>query len=131
MRILAKLVNLVSPRRAERDMTREIDAHLTLLQDEFERQGMSPEGAQRAARRAYGGIEQTKELHRDARSFVWIEQFFKDLRYAWSNLLRNPGFTDAARSRAGTRAAGSRARGLGTEAAPPARPRRRLLRYRR
>jgi len=93
MRILAKLVNLVSPRRAERDMTREIDAHLTLLQDEFERQGMSPEGAQRAARRAYGGIEQTKELHRDARSFVWIEQFFKDLRYAWSNLLRNPGFT--------------------------------------
>jgi macrolide transport system ATP-binding/permease protein len=74
-------------------MVREIDAHLTLLQDEFERQGMSPEDARRAARRTYGGLEQAKELHRDARSFVWVEQFFKDLRYAWSNLLRNPGFT--------------------------------------
>jgi len=93
MRIVAKLVNLVSPRRAEREMTREIDAHLTLLQDEFERQGMTPEDALRAARRAYGSVAQTKELHREARSFVWIEQFFKDLRYSWSNLLRNPGFT--------------------------------------
>jgi predicted permease len=95
-RTLAKLANLVSPRRSERaehEMSREIDAHLTLLQDEFERQGMVPEDARRAARRAYGGVEQTKELHREARSLVWIEQFFKDLRYAWSNLLRNPGFT--------------------------------------
>jgi len=74
-------------------MTREIESHLALLQDDFERQGMSPEDARRAARSAYGGVEQTKELHREARSFVWIEQFFKDLRYAWSNLLRNPGFT--------------------------------------
>jgi predicted permease len=74
-------------------MTREIDAHLTLLQDEFERQGMHPQEARRAARRAYGGVEQAKELHREVRSFVWIEQFLKDLRYAWSNLLRNPGFT--------------------------------------
>ena len=30
----------MSPRRTERDMAREIGAHLTLLQDEFERQGM-------------------------------------------------------------------------------------------
>jgi hypothetical protein len=44
-RTLAKLANLVSPRRSERaehEMSREIDAHLTLLQDEFERQGMVP-----------------------------------------------------------------------------------------
>ena len=47
----------------------------------------------RAARRAYGGVEQAKELHREARSFMWIEQFVKDVRYGWRNLRRTPGFT--------------------------------------
>jgi hypothetical protein len=92
-RTLAKLVNLVSPRRAEREMSREIGAHLALLQDEFERQGMPRKEAQRAAKRAYGGVEQTKELHREERSFIWIEQFAKDVRYGWRNLRRTPGFT--------------------------------------
>jgi len=92
-RTLAKLANLMSPRRAERDMAHEIDAHLRLLQDEFELQGMSPEDARRAAKRAYGGVEQSKELHREARSFIWIEQLFKDIRYGARNLRRSPGFT--------------------------------------
>jgi putative ABC transport system permease protein len=74
-------------------MSREIEAHLALLQDEFERQGLPPQEAQRAARRAYGGVEQTKELHREARSFTGIEQLFKDIRYGWRNLRRTPGFT--------------------------------------
>ncbi|MBZ5620473.1 MAG: hypothetical protein LAQ69_17365 [Acidobacteriia bacterium] len=54
---------------------------------------MPPEEPALAARRAYGGVELAKELHREARSFVWIEQLLKDVRYGWRNLLRNPGFT--------------------------------------
>jgi putative ABC transport system permease protein len=92
-RFFLRLANLFRGRRADGEMTREIDAHLALLQDEFERQGMPAGEARRAARRAYGGVEQAKELHREARSYVWIEQFFKDLRYSWRNLLRSPGFT--------------------------------------
>jgi len=92
-RFLFRFANLFRGRRADGEMTREIQSHLTLLQDEFEHQGMAPEDARRAARRAYGGVEQTKELHREARSFVWIEQLFKDLRYGWRNLRRSPGFT--------------------------------------
>src|SRR6476661_6856391 len=92
-RTLAKLTNLISPRRAEREMAREIDAHLALLQDEFQNHGMPPKEARLAARRAYGGVEQTKELHREERSFIWIEQIFKDVRYGWRNLRRTPGFT--------------------------------------
>ena len=38
-RFFLRLANLWSG-HAEREMTREIDAHLALLQDEFERQGM-------------------------------------------------------------------------------------------
>ena len=54
---------------------------------------MTPEEARLAAKREYGGVEQVKELHRAERTFVWIEQFLKDIRYGWVNLLRNPGFT--------------------------------------
>src|SRR5580704_3872071 len=92
-RFFLRLANLVRGGKAERELAREIEAHLTLLQEDFERRGLSPEEARRAAKREYGGIEQAKELHRSERSFVWIEQFFKDLRYGWVNLLRNPGFT--------------------------------------
>jgi len=92
-RFFARFANLFRSHRAEREMTREIDAHLALSQEEFEHQGMSPEDARRAAKRAYGGVEQTKELHREARSFVWIEQLFKDIRYSARNLRRSPGFT--------------------------------------
>jgi hypothetical protein len=49
-----------------------------------------------AARRAYGGVEQVKELHREARSLVWIEHLVKDVRYGARNLLRTPGFTAVA-----------------------------------
>ncbi len=78
-------------------MAREIEAHLALLREDFEKRGMPPEQAALAARRAFrthaGGIEQAKELHRETRSFVWIEQCFRDLRYSLANLHRNPGFT--------------------------------------
>ena len=92
-RFLLRLGNLFRRRGAEREMTREIESHLALLQEEFERRGLSVAEAALAARRAYGGVEQAKELHREARSFVGIEQLLKDLRYGWRSLLRNPGFT--------------------------------------
>ncbi len=92
-RFLARLANLVRRGTAEREMAREIASHLALIAEGFERAGMPPREAALAARRAYGGVEQSKELHRDARSFVWIEQLLRDVRYAWCNLWRAPGFT--------------------------------------
>jgi hypothetical protein len=44
-RILARLWNLFHGRRAEAELAREVDAHLVLLADDFERRGMSPEDA--------------------------------------------------------------------------------------
>src|SRR5436309_1599737 len=69
-RFLLRLHNFLRPARTEPDLAREVASHLGLLEDEFVRRGMTPEEARLAAKRAFGGVEQTKELHRDARSFV-------------------------------------------------------------
>jgi putative ABC transport system permease protein len=92
-RIIAQLRNLLANKRAEEELAREVASHLTLLADDFERQGMSREQAQLAARRAYGGVEQAKQAHRDERSLLWIEQTMQDLRYGLRTLSRSPGFT--------------------------------------
>src|SRR5215510_13744665 len=91
-RLFGKVSNLFHRQAAERDLAREIAAHLALLADEFRRQGMTPEEARLAARRAFGGVEQTRELHRDERSFVWLEQAAQDTRHACRSLARSPGF---------------------------------------
>jgi hypothetical protein len=59
--------------KVEAELAREIGAHLTLLKDEYLRQGLTPEDARRAARLAYGGVEQAKQLHRDERAFQGLE----------------------------------------------------------
>jgi hypothetical protein len=79
-RLFSKFGNLFRSGRADRELAREVSAHLTLLEDEFQRRGMSLEEARIEARRAYGGIEQAKQLHREERSILWLEQTFADLR---------------------------------------------------
>ena len=95
-RFFAKLASLFRGRHAENELAREIDSHLALLQEGFAAKGLSAEEAKLAARRAYGGVEQAKELQRQARSFLWIEHLGKDIRYGARNLLRTPGFTSVA-----------------------------------
>jgi macrolide transport system ATP-binding/permease protein len=92
-RMIAKLRNLLRNRPAEEELAREIAAHLALLQDDFQRRGLAPEDAHRTARQAMGGIEQTKQSHRDERSILWLEQTGQDLRHASRTLTRNPAFT--------------------------------------
>ena len=71
-RLFAKLKNLFRRGRAEHELTREVSAHLTLLEDEFQSRGMSLDEARIAARRAYGGVEQaSSSIVRSAPSFGW------------------------------------------------------------
>ena len=75
---------------------RDVLYHLAEATEEYIRQGLSSEDARRAARRSFGGVTQTKELHRDVRSFAWLEELPRDLRYGLRTLRQSPAFTAAA-----------------------------------
>jgi macrolide transport system ATP-binding/permease protein len=92
-RIVAKLLTLWRNKHVEEELAREVASHLVLLEDEFQRRGMTPDEAHTAARQAYGGVEQAKQSHRDERSVLWLEQTIQDLRHACRALARSPGFT--------------------------------------
>src|SRR5262245_56834080 len=91
-RFLHRLLSFFRSTRHDAELTREIDAHLRLLEDNFIVQGMSAEAARVAARRAFGGrVEQTKLRHRDARSFRFLDESWLDARLGARMLIKYPG----------------------------------------
>jgi len=92
-RFLFRLLNTFRPKTADDDLAREIEAHLALLEDEYRRRGLTPDAARLAARRAVGSVAHMKDLHRDSRSFGWLDDAGRDLRHAVRMLTKNPGFT--------------------------------------
>jgi predicted permease len=91
-RFFLRLVNACRPWRAEPDLDRELASHLRLLEDDYQRRGLSPGDAKLAAKRAFGGVEHAKDRHRDARSFVWIDDIRHDVAYTVRTARRSPGF---------------------------------------
>jgi putative ABC transport system permease protein len=91
-----RLLNALFPHPAERELSRELAAHQALLEDEFRRCGMTADEARAAARRSLGSVEHVRDLHRDARSFTWIDDAKRDVRYSARTLARTPTFTAVA-----------------------------------
>jgi hypothetical protein len=63
--LLSRVLGLFRRRSAETQLDDEVRTHLDLLTADYERRGMSPAEARRAARRAFGGVEQMKDAYRD------------------------------------------------------------------
>jgi hypothetical protein len=93
---VAKLRNLVAGRRADADFERELGTHLSFLEEEFQRRGMAPSEARKAAQLACGNLELTRQLHRDARAFLWLTQAGQDVRHALRSMRLSMGFAVAA-----------------------------------
>src|SRR5262245_27174411 len=93
---LFRLRALVRSQQMDRDIDDEISGHLAEAAEEYVQRGLSREEARRAAKRSFGGVDQAKEVYREVRSFMWLEELPRDLRYALRTLRRNPTYTATA-----------------------------------
>jgi putative ABC transport system permease protein len=83
---LARSTSTLHPQRTEREISREITSHLALIEEGLRLQGLSPREAALEARRQFGGVAYTKELHQDERAFRWLLDGGRDLRHAVRSL---------------------------------------------
>jgi predicted permease len=84
--------NLFHKQKADRDLDDEVRAYAQLLSDENKTAGMTPAEAHRRAHIELGGVEQVKESVRVARAGHLLEMFWRDLRLAFRDIRKRPGF---------------------------------------
>jgi putative ABC transport system permease protein len=80
----------------DRDFDEEMAAHLELATNENLKRGMSLEEAGRQALIRFGGTQQTKESHRDARALPGLDALLQDVSYGARMLGKNFSFTGVA-----------------------------------
>lgn len=89
----AKLLSLFKQRAMDRDIDAELASHLEMAIEENVARGLSPAEAERRALIGLGGMTAAREMHREARGLPWIENLWRDLRYALRGMRRDLGFT--------------------------------------
>jgi len=83
-------------RQLDTDLDAELTAHIDLAVDEYIERGMTPEQARRRAMLDFGGMQQAREQHREARGLMSLDILLQDLKYTLRTLGRDPGFTAVA-----------------------------------
>ena len=84
---------ILQRRRSDRDLAREIAAHLNEERAENISRGISPEEALRRARIKFGSARRVHEDLWQQNSVAPFENLTRDLRYTVRTLARTPGFT--------------------------------------
>lgn len=91
-----RILAMFRSKKMDRDLEQELETHLALLEEDYERRGLTREQARREARLTLGGVTSLREQHREVRGMPWIESFWQDFRYALRMLAKDRWLTAAA-----------------------------------
>ncbi|HEX5476064.1 MAG TPA: ABC transporter permease [Vicinamibacterales bacterium] len=92
MRWLNRIRWAVARRRRDDELAEELAAHRALAQERFEREGLPPEAAAEAARRALGNATLAREDAREVWAWPALEAWGRDARHGVRLLIGQPTF---------------------------------------
>jgi predicted permease len=96
LRLLSRLRAFIFPGHHDADLDAELASHIDLAIDEYVERGMSLAEARRQAMIRFGGVQQAREHHREARGLMNLDILLQDLKYTLRTLGRDIGFTTVA-----------------------------------
>ncbi len=90
---VSRVLGLFGKRRLDSDLDTELRSHLDALTEANIRRGMNEQEARQAARREFGGLEQTKESYRDQSGLPFLQVLVRDLRYGLRLIAKTPAIS--------------------------------------
>lgn len=94
-KLLSRLHATLNSDRLDTEFGDELNTHLALLQERFEREGMPRDVARQTAERQLGGVTRVKENLHEHRALPPLETVWQDTRYALRQLGASPAFSVA------------------------------------
>jgi len=91
--LLSRFAALFDKQKLDKDLDEELRAHIELAIEENLKRGMTRQQARTTALKEFGGMTQTRETYRVQRGVPPVEQIARDLRFAFRQLVKSPGFT--------------------------------------
>src|SRR5258708_12304240 len=88
--LLLRLRSLFRRKSVETELEDELRFHFEKQVSKLLQSGLTRAEAQRRARLEFGGMEQLKEEHRDARGVTFIETLLQDIRFCLLSLPQSP-----------------------------------------
>ncbi len=88
-----RLLGISAVQEVDGEFKAELETHVALDTENGVHEGLTAEEARRQALMRLGGAEQARQAYRDRATLPSVESIFQDVRYAFRQMRKAPGFT--------------------------------------